>query len=145
MSTILLETTDATGEVADWLDDTWWSKLFQQCAPNPLTIEIAPTCVALTHPVVLHQLEMVRRIVANWRIIGEGYANDFRGDDEVEQLATGPYHELRFHDGGRADVVATPPSETNTGADELIARIRARTDRTPFTSPNLVRLAGRNA
>lgn len=140
LSAIVIETTDSTGEVAQWLDDAWWSVLFQSLAPHPLTIEIAPTPDALTHPVVLHQLEMVRRIVANWRIVGEGYADEIRSADDVEQLATGPYHELRLREGGRSDAITADASGRRLGIDELFARLAERIDSAPFTSPILVRI-----
>ncbi len=145
MSTLLIEATDHAGEVANWLDDAWWSRLFRQCASDPLTIEIAPTHGALLHPVVLHQLEMVRRIVANWRVIGEGYAGDFRTEDEIVQLVTGPYHELRLHDGGHPDTIDCDPPEFVMGVDDLIKLLRSQIDGTPFASPTLVRLPRRDS
>lgn len=139
-TTILIHATADDGEIADWLGDAWWSELFQRWAPDRLTVVIAATPGALLHPIVLHQLEMVRRVVGNWHIVGEGHVSDIKTDDEVDQLATGPFHELRFSDECRSDLEIESSRESRFAIDELFDRIRARAQLTPFAGPTLRRI-----
>jgi len=136
---LMVEATNVQGELAAWLDDVWWTDVMEQWADCAVTVALAPTPGALLHPVVLHHVEMLRRVVPGWRIIGHAYGDDLATDEEIRQTANSPYHEVRVFDQRRPGF-----SPVGQGApvavDELFGRIRRDQSKTGTTRPALVRL-----
>lgn len=140
---LTIEATDAQGELSLWLDDDWWSEVIRHWADEEVAVIVAATPGALLHPLVLHQLIMLRRVVPPWRLIGEAYVGEVTTDEQVKDLAVSCYHEVRLFDQTRPGV--------GTGADrcnwslsisELFGRIRAAQNRVGAKTPVLVRLPG---
>ncbi len=98
---IHLESTGASGETAVWLDDHFWMSLIQLWAQETIAVHFLATPGSLTNPVVRHQLNMLRRVVPNWRLIGHCYASDLTEDGVLSQAALGSHHELRLSDAHR--------------------------------------------
>lgn len=137
---LTIEATSGDSELAPWLDDIWWTGVIQRWAECHVTVCIAPTPGALLHPVVLHQVEMLRRVVPDWRIVGHAYVDDVPSDDDATRLAGSPYHEVRFIDQPR---LGTPPSDRCTWkltVDGLFVRICNEQSRLGVSLPVLVRL-----
>lgn len=135
-----VEPTDRDGHLAEWLDDTWWTKLIERWGDDAVTITIAPTRDALLHPVVLHHLEMLQRVVPAWRIVGHAYLDDAGGEQAIRQLAMSPYHEVRFVDRLRP---GTQPLDRCVGAPgigALFAAVREEQARVGARRPVLVRM-----
>lgn len=137
---LTIEATNTKLEIAPWLVDEWWTEVIRRWADCPVTLHISPTPGALLHPVVLHQLQMLRRVTPSWWLVGHAYVDDLPTEDAVAELIKGPYHEVRFTDRPRwgppqGDRFSwTPPLE------ELFARIRREHSRLGTTAPVLVRL-----
>ncbi len=139
-----MEATNAHGQPADWMDDFWWTDVIEKCAEAIVAVELAPTPSALLHPLVLHQLSMIRRVMPHWRIVGHAYLDDLTSEAQIEQLVLGPYHEVRFVD--RARSAATAGSGTSSRRiDQLFARIREAQNRLRSNLPVLVRLPEKSA
>lgn len=137
---LTVEVTNSDLELAPWLNDDWWAEAIHRWADCPLTVHVAPTQGALLHPVVLHHLEMLRRVTPQWRLVGHAFADDVSTDDAIDRLATSPYHEVRFVDQARP---GSPRSERRTwtmSIPELLGRIRAAQSRVGASTPILVRL-----
>ncbi len=138
---LTIEATNREGELAQWFDDYWWIDLIERWGFEQVTLHIAPTPGALTHPVVLHQMEMVRRVAPRWRIVGHAYRNDILSDETIESLASSPYHEARFIDQTRPDVPTPARGGSFDWAIEvLFGRIRREQTRIGAARPVLVRL-----
>lgn len=120
-TSLALETTSATGELADWLDDNFWVAMLQAWSNERLSIQILPTPEALLHEVVLHHLHMLRRVAPHWRLVGECYVNDLSQDGLLAQAALSPYHELRIRAGARS---GQPQSGHPLRLEDALARIR---------------------
>ncbi len=142
-----LEATDGAGSLAAWLDDAWWTDILQRWGDDAVTIISEPTRDALLHPVLLHQLEMLRRVAPGWRIVGVAFRNDFAATDfvAVGTLAAGPYHEVRFVDAVRPARSAEASSASVPTLAELFAAIRAEQERTGRSTPVLVRMPALDA
>jgi hypothetical protein len=136
---LLIEATNAHGQPADWFDDLWWTDVLQKCTDASVTIEIAPTPSALLHPLILHQLTMIRRVMPHWRIVGHAYLDDLTSEEQIGQLVLGPYHEVRFVDRARSPATANA-SPSSRRIEELFARIREGQNRCGSHRPVLVRL-----
>ena len=137
---LVIEATNAEGELGHWLDDSWWTEVIERWGDDPITLHIAETPGALLHLVVLHQLEMVRRIAPIWRIVGHAYREDLADDEAIKQLGRGPYDEVRVIDAFRP---GRPPSDRHhpvISLDELFGRIRRVQTDTGTKRPILVRL-----
>ncbi len=137
---LLVEPTNANGAFAQWLDDAWWTAIIQRWADDPVTVHIAPTFSALCHPIVLHQIEMIRRVVPGWRTIGHVYRTDLATDDCVAAVASSPYHEVRFIDARRPGILRTGRIDTDQPLEVLFRRIRNEQNRTGATTPILTRV-----
>jgi hypothetical protein len=137
---VILEVTDADGELAAWFNDFWWTERIQQWGDQPFTIHIAPTPAALLHVVVLHQLEMIRRVVPTWRLIGHGYRDDVVSGDAVAQAAAAPYDELRIIDAARRSSAPLDQCTSDAPLGEIFARIRREQQRIAAVRPILIRL-----
>ena len=137
---LTVEVTDADGEPAVWFDDQWWTTLIERWADEPLTVHIAPTPTALLHPLTLYQLEMLRRVVPGWRIVGHAYADDVTSDDDVQLLAASAYDQVRFLDSPRSDPPQSDRCRSRSSIEELFGRIRREQARLGVSRPTLVRL-----
>ena len=137
---LAIEATNLEGELADWLDDTWWGVILERWWDRSVTIRLAPTPRALLHPVVLHQCEMVRRVSAGWRLIAHAYNDDILTDDDVSTLSDSPYHEVRFIDQPRPGSTCPECAEARAALPVLFNQIRAAQSRKKITTPILVRL-----
>ncbi|MCB9849738.1 MAG: hypothetical protein H6817_03445 [Phycisphaerales bacterium] len=120
-SEIALEATGPSGEPAHWLDDFFWVDLLQAWSRESMTIRFLPTPDALLHPVVIHQVNMLRRVATNWRIAGHCYVHDLAPDGMIAQAALSPYHEIHLIDGRREGSAATAHA---LRIEDALARIR---------------------
>ena len=137
---LTIEATSPDGEVAAWLDDDWWTALIERWGEESVTVHIAPTPGALLHPVTIYQVEMVRRVLPRWRVAGHAYLEDMTGVDDIESLATSPYHELRFIDGRRPGSPQSDRLRPSLSIEALFGQIRREQARLGATRPILVRL-----
>ncbi len=96
-----LETTYENGQIASWFDDNWWLETLHRWKDRPLTIHILPTPEALLHTIVLHELEMVRRLQISWKLIGHCYLSDVAHPQLVTRAAVNQYDEIRIIDEHR--------------------------------------------
>ncbi|MEE9296037.1 MAG: hypothetical protein V3W34_13890 [Phycisphaerae bacterium] len=96
-----LETTYENGQIASWFDDNWWLETLQRWKDRPLTIHILPTPEALLHTIVLHELEIVRRLQISWKLIGHCYLSDIAYPQMVTRAAVNQYDEIRVMDEDR--------------------------------------------
>lgn len=136
-------TIEATGEdmeLASWLVDEWWTELIQVLADSQVTVHVAPTPGALLNPVVLYQLEMLRRVSPNWRLVGHAFTDDVATDAAVSDLVRSPYHEVRFADDPRPDAGPVDRRSWKPSIDKLFGQIRQQQTRLGRTTPILVRL-----
>lgn len=142
---LTIEATNDEGELAVWFDDYWWTDLIERWGYDPVTLHLAATSAALTHPVVLHQMEMVCRVAPRWRMVGHAYRTDISSDDSIELLAASPYHEVRFIDEARPGGPAlSSPGRVDLPIEELFGRIRTEQIRIGATRPVMVRLPSRS-
>lgn len=118
---IHLEATNAEGEAASWLDDYFWMELIQRWSDAPISIQLQPTPSGLLHGIIAHQLNMLRRVVPHWRLIGQCYLSDLEADGVIERAAVAVYHEIHIIDGRRPDVV---DSKHPLRIEDAIAKIR---------------------
>jgi hypothetical protein len=137
---LAIEATNAQGELAEWLQDDWWSIILERWWDRSVTVRVAPTVSALLHPIVLHHCEMVRRVTVGWRLIGHAYNDDILTDNDITTLADSPYHEVRFIDQQRPGANRAERSESPAPLPVLFSRIRASQARRKITTPILVRL-----
>lgn len=135
-----VEATDAGAQLAPWLDDEWWAYVLQRWVDRPVTVQIAPTFGAMLHPLVLHQLGMLRRVEPSWRLVGHAYVDDVVSDEDVVVMATSPYHEVRFMDRARARTTAADRFRSVPVLEELFGRVRTEQARRGARTPILVRL-----
>jgi len=138
-SELLVEPTNPDGEVADWFDDVWWVELLRRWGDHPLTIHVLPSEAALLHPVVFHQVSMVKRVAPRWRVIAYGYCCDISGQGAVEALATSAYDEVRMFEGPRPDAVGGPPPAHVLRIADLFRQVRQIQRGQGATRPILVR------
>jgi hypothetical protein len=142
---LMVEATDAGAQLAPWLDDEWWAYVLQRWVDRSVTVQIAPTSGALLHPLVLHQLGMLRRVEPGWRLVGHAYADDVVSDEDVAEMATSPYHEVRFMDRPRVRAAATDRFRSVPVLEELFGRVRTEQARRGARTPILVRLPSTHA
>lgn len=137
---LTIEATNGDSELASWLDDLWWTDVIQRWAEYAVTVAVAPTPGALLNPVVLHHVEMLRRVLPAWRIIGHAYRDDLAHDEEIIRVANSPYHEVRFFDQSRPRPSQSDQPARALALEELFGRIRREQLRMNLTRPALVRL-----
>lgn len=125
-----IEPTGPSGETALWLDDFFWLGLIQTMPRHSLTVRFAPTPDALLHPVILHQLNMIRRVSPEWRLVGQCYVSDLAGEHRLAQAALSVYHEIRIHDAVRPGSSRTAESLRIEDALERIREVQAANKRT---------------
>ena len=136
---LIIEATNAAGELAGWFSDYWWTEVIQRWGEEPVTVHIAPTPSALLHPVMLNKLEMLRRVASRWRVVGHTYASEVATDDAIESLATSPYDEVRFIDQPRPGVLPDR-RRWELPLGELFGCIRRAQERAGTVRPILTRL-----
>jgi hypothetical protein len=102
---IHLEATNTDAEAAPWLDDYFWMELIQRWSDAPISVHFQPTKGSLLHGIIIHQLNMLRRVVPHWRLIGHCYLSDLEAEGVIEQTAVTVYHEIHVIDGRRPGAV----------------------------------------
>jgi len=137
---IVIESTNAEGDLAPWFHDDWFTELIRRFAEDYVTLRIAPTPGALLHPCVWHQAEMVRRVLPHWRVIVTAYLSDLRTTEDIRAIASSPFHEVRFFDQIRAGAYLHNRMSPSMTVEELIGRIRREQSTHTGRSPVLVRL-----
>ncbi len=140
LADLLIEPTDAEGNLADWFNDRWWTDVIQHWGDQMITVMIAPCPAALPHPVVLYHMEMIRRVVPRWRTVGHAYVDDLSTDDDLAMIAGSPYHEVRFLSQRRPGVPPADRCDWNLPIEQLISRIRGHQYRIGRVAPVMVRL-----
>jgi hypothetical protein len=100
-SELRLETTYPGGRIVEWFEDNWWLETLRLWKDRRLAIHILPTPDALLHPIVLHEIEMIRRMETPWTVIGHCYLSDVNHPTLVSRVATSPYDEVRIIDALR--------------------------------------------
>ena len=119
-----LETTEVDGRIATWFDDTWWLETLRRWKDRPLTIHILPTPDALLHPIVLHELEMVRRLLTPWRVIGHCYLSEIAQPVLMPRVAVNQYDEVRIIDADRPESDDYNVRPARMTLDEVLDRVR---------------------
>lgn len=139
---IIIDATDAAGVSADWLTDYFWLDILQQWSSQPVVIRFQPTHESLLNPVVLHQVNMLRRVAPEWRIVGECYLSDLAVEGRIAQAAVTGYHEIRVLDANR-------PGAPNSGhplrLEDAAKRFRQVQTASQKTTPIFVRCPVRTA
>lgn len=108
---ILLEATDPDGELVEWLNDDWWIETLREWKDRLVTLTLMPTPSAMLHPVVYHQLEMIRRVSPNWRIEAQVHGEELSNQASHERLLAGPYDEV---------VLLSSPNESNGNNGQVL-------------------------
>ncbi|MCA9252275.1 MAG: hypothetical protein R3E58_09170 [Phycisphaerae bacterium] len=118
---IHLEATNKEAEAAPWLDDYFWMELIQRWSDAPISVHFQPTKGSLLHGIIIHQLNMLRRVVPHWRLIGQCYLSDLEAEGVIEQAAVTVYHEIHVIDARRP---GAPESRHPLRIDDAIATMR---------------------
>jgi len=129
-----LDPTGPTGETALWLDDFFWLELLQQWPGCPLAIHFHPTRNSLLHPVILHQLTMLRRVAPGWRLVGYCYLSDLEEEGRPSQAALTVHHEIHVIDASRP---AAPRSTRPLHMEDTLRRMRQIQTANKRTTPIL--------
>lgn len=137
---IVIEATDAEGNLAPWFHDDWFAELIHRFGDEFVTLRIAPTPEALLHPCVCHEVEMVRRVLPHWRVVATGYLSDVQTAEDIRTVAASPFHEVRFFDQVRSGTYLHHRMGLSMSVDELIGRIRRHQSSVTGRTPVLVRL-----
>jgi len=135
-----IEATAADGSLAPWLDDDWWTTVLGRWPDRGVNIQIAPTPEAILHPILLYQLEMVRRVATEWCVIGYAHLVELQAEDALQQAARSPYHEIRVIDP-ELDLPTGASSEPVPVIERLFDSIREKQVALGVCQPRLVRLA----
>lgn len=137
---LIVEATNIDGELAEWFDAHWWSEAIEVWADSQVLVQIEPTPNALLHPVTLQHIEMLRRVVPHWRIVGLGFRDDIATDDAVVTVAHSLYDEVRIEDADRRPRGQGDRMLHHRRIEDLFAAIRREQTRVGRTRPVLVRL-----
>lgn len=137
---LVIEATNSAGEIAPWFDDAWWTEAILRFADRAVTITISATNGALLHPVVLHQIEMLRRVTPSWRIVATTSLNELTTPEDVTVLARSFYHEVRFLDQRRTGAPRSDRCTWSPSVDEVFGLIRREQTRIGISPTVLVRL-----
>ena len=137
---LTIEATDCEMTLAYWLNDEWWTDVIRHWAGCLVTVYIAPTPGALLHPVVLHQLVMLRRVTPHWRLVGHAYTGEIATDNAVSQVAGSPYHEIRFAVEPGPSKPRVDPGVLDLSIDELFSRVHQEQSCLGTTAPVLVQM-----
>jgi hypothetical protein len=136
---VLIEATDADGETVAWFDDWWWMECLSRWKNDKLTVHILPSPAALLHPVVLHHVQMVRRVAPTWRLVGHCWLAELDLDASPPALARSPYHEVRVIDSPMPDAGVNRNPNAAPRIEDLFGRIRQEQRAIGATLPALVR------
>ncbi len=137
---LIIAATDSNGEPAVWLTDAWWIEAVQLWKDQPVTVHLLATPGSLLNPVTLHQLNMLKRVVPQWKVVAEGYVGDIGGSERLEYLALSPYDDVRLIDGHRpGSPIGSHPGAP--GLAEVCARIREIQDKHQITRPIMTALS----
>ena len=131
----VIEAIGPDGQPAVWFDDYWWTGVLQRWMESALTVVIERSTGAITHPVVLHHVAMIRRVAPAWRVIAKGSAADLSGPDCASQIALSGYHEIHVCDGGEEGLHGEVRA-----LEEVFADIRREQQRLGTQRPILVRV-----
>jgi hypothetical protein len=137
---LTIEATNDERELASWLDDEWWADLIRLWGETPVTVHVAPTPGAMLNPVVLYQLDMLRRVTPSWRLVGHAYSDDVDTDAAIADLVRSPYHEVRFVGEPRPTVKPSDRCTEPRPIQQLFGRIRRQQERLDRATPVLVLL-----
>ncbi len=137
---LYLEATNADGELAAWFHDEWWTDTLFRWPETPITIHVEPTPLALLHPVVIYEAEMLYRMAPHWRLVGHVYRDDIGTDADIATLVSSAYHEVRFIDEDRPLRRVNDRFVDVVKLEELFGRIRKEQARIQASRPALVRL-----
>lgn len=119
-----LETTYEDGLAVTWFDDNWWLETLRRWKDSPLTIHIQRTPDALLHPIVVHELEMVRRLVVPWRLVGHCYLSDIGHPLLLPRVAVSEYDEIRIIDTERPHTGDFEALPAKMALPEVFQRVR---------------------
>ncbi len=134
-----LEATTPDGETASWFDDWWWMECLSRWKNDHLIVHIQPTPAALLHPVVLHHMEMVRRVAPNWRVIGLCWLEELDLEASPEAIARSPYHEVRISDAPMPQAAAEANPNRPARIQDLVGAVRRAQKAIGRTLPVLTR------
>ena len=138
---VLIETTHPDGDTAAWFDDWWWMDCLARWKDQQLAMHVLPSPAALLHPVVLHHVEMARRMAPGWRMIGHCWLEEMDLDSSAEAIARSPYHEVRIIDAPMPETVGQPNPARPPKVQDLITRVRQMQRLIDRSLPTLVRSA----
>ncbi|MGB0716792.1 MAG: hypothetical protein ACPGXK_12995 [Phycisphaerae bacterium] len=136
-----LGVTDGDGELARWYLDEWWTEVLAHLGGRDATVHFLPTPGAMIHPVVIHHITMLRRVVPHWRVMGTAYRNDFMTEDDVRAVSRSLLHELRIVDDRRQVAGVGDRKFFDQSVEELFAQIRREQDAWGVHQTVLVRTA----
>lgn len=132
-----IEATGSSGEIAVWLDDFFWLDLLQHWPTRPLDIHFTASKNALLHPVLQHQLHMLRRVAPTWRLIGHCYTSELAEETTLRGAALSVYHELQVLEGnnpnttsGNASATPDRPAMRLEDAAASLRRVQSENKRT---------------
>ena len=134
-----LEATYENGQISSWFDDHWWLETLQRWKSRPLTIHILPSPEALLHPIVLHELEMVRRMGIAWKLIGHCYLSDIAHAQMIERAAVNQYDEIRMIDEDRASSESYDVRPAQLTTAELFEEIKTIQSMEKVSAPLMTR------
>ena len=123
---IRIEATYDDGQIATWFSDDWWIELLQRYKDRPLTLHMMPTAEALLHPIVLHELEMVRRLQTPWRLIGHCYLSDIGHPMLISKIVASPYDEIRVVTENRPNNGKAVLRTSQLSLAELLERVKSQ-------------------
>lgn len=134
-----IEATHANGQISVWFDDAWWLESLRRWKDVSLHVHILPTPDALLHPMVLHELEMLRRLQLSWRLIGHCYLSDIAHPLLISRVAVNQYDEIRVINENRpvTESFETPPAKMTLA--ELFEAVRATQSAEKVSVPLLTR------
>lgn len=136
---VLIETTNADGDTAVWFDDWWWMECLSRWKNDKLTVHVLPSPAALLHPVVLHHVQMVRRVAPTWRLVGHCWLADLDLDAAPPALARSPYHEVRVIDAPMPNTSLNRNPNAAPRIEDLLGGVRREQRALGVTLPALVR------
>ncbi len=134
-----LELTTPVGQLVNWFDDAWWLETLRRWKDKTLAIHVLPSPDALFHPCVLHELEMVRRVQAPWKLIGHCYRSDVAHPMLVQRLAINPYDDIRIIDADRPATDAYEVRPSRMSFVELYEQVRTTQSAERSDGPLLTR------
>lgn len=134
-----VEATYEDGQIVTWFDDNWWLETLRRWKDHTLTIHLLPTPDALLHPVVTHELEMVRRLQTPWRLIGYAYRSDIGQRSVIRDAAVSRYDEIRVIDQDRPSTDSFAVRPAKFGLAEIFEQVRQAQAAERVSSPTLTR------